>query len=93
VDSGPYFHMTGARELFDILIETGSNLCVKLGTRAKHLVRGSNTVSFRLELGEIPRVPNVLWVLELRRSVLSFLEIERKGYHVSFQDAQVLLVT
>jgi hypothetical protein len=45
-----------------------------------------------LESGEILRVSNVLWVPELRRSVLSVFEIERKGYHVLFRDGQVLLV-
>jgi hypothetical protein len=45
-----------------------------------------------LESGEILRVLNVLWVPELRRSVLSVSEIERKGYHVLFRDGQVLLV-
>jgi hypothetical protein len=92
VDSGASCHMTGARELFDTLTETGSDLCVELGTRAKHSVRGSNTISFRLESGEILRVSNVLWVPELRRSVLSVSEIERKGYHVLFRYGQVLLV-
>jgi hypothetical protein len=92
VDSGASFHMTGARELFDTLTETGSDLCVELGMGAKHSVRGSGTVSFRLESGEILRVSNVLWVPELRRSVLSVSEIERKGYHVLFRDGQVLLV-
>jgi hypothetical protein len=92
VDSGAYFHMTGARELFDTLTETGSDLCVELGMGAKHSVRGSSIVSFRLESGEILRVSNVLWVPELRRSVLSVSKIERKGYHVLFRDGQVLLV-
>jgi hypothetical protein len=65
---------------------------VELGTGAKHLVRGSDTISFRLESGEILRVSNVLWVLELKRSVLSVSEIEKKGHRVSFRDRQVLLV-
>jgi hypothetical protein len=92
VDSGASCHMTGARELFDTLTETGPDLCVELGTRAKHSVRGSGTVSFRLDSGETLRVSNVLWVPELRRSVLSVSEIERKGYHVMFRYGQVLLV-
>jgi hypothetical protein len=80
------------RELFDTFTETGSDLCVELGMGAKHAVRGSGTISFRLESGEVLRVSNVLWVPELRRSVLSVSEIERKGYHVLFQDGQVLFV-
>lgn len=63
--------MIGARELFDTITETGSDLCVELDTRAKHSVRGSSIISFRLESGEIPKVSNVLLVPELRKSVLS----------------------
>jgi hypothetical protein len=43
VDNRASFHMTGARELFDTLTETGSKLCVELGMGAKHSVRGSGT--------------------------------------------------
>jgi hypothetical protein len=32
------------------------------------------------------RMTNVLWVLELRRSVLSVSKIEKKGYHILFRD-------
>jgi hypothetical protein len=49
VNSGASFHMTCSRKNFDTLIETGSDLCVKIGTRSKHLVQGSGTVLFRLE--------------------------------------------
>jgi hypothetical protein len=49
----------------------GLDLCVELGTRVKHAILGSGTISFRLELGEVLRVSNVLWVLELKRNVLS----------------------
>jgi hypothetical protein len=37
-------------------------------------------------------VSNVLWVLELNMSVLSVPKIEKKGYHILFQDGQVLFV-
>jgi hypothetical protein len=39
------------------------------------------------------RVTNVLWVPELRRSVLLVLEIEKKGYHILFGDGQMLFVS
>jgi hypothetical protein len=38
------------------------------------------------------RVSNVLWVPELKRSVLSISEIEKKVYHILFRDGQVLFV-
>jgi hypothetical protein len=81
--------MTGAHELFDSFTKAGSDLCVELGMGTKHAIRGSGTVSFRLELGEVLTVSNVLWVPELK-SVLSVSKIEKKGYHLLFRDGQVL---
>jgi hypothetical protein len=37
-------------------------------------------------------VSNVLWVPELRRSVLSISAIEKKGYANLFRDRKVLLI-
>jgi hypothetical protein len=78
----PYDRCT---ELFDSFTETGSDLCVELGMGTKHAVRGSGTMSFWMESGDVLRVSNVLWVPELRRSVLSVSTIEEKGYAVLFQ--------
>ena len=47
---------------------------------------------FQIELGDVLRVTNVLWVPELRRSVFSILEIEKKGYEVLFWDGQALFM-
>jgi hypothetical protein len=58
----------------------------------KHAIRGYGTISFRLESGEVLRVSNVLWVPELRRSVLLVLKIEKKGYHILFRAGQVFFV-
>jgi hypothetical protein len=85
VDSGASCHMTGARELFDNFTETGSDLCVELGMGTKHAVRGSGTVSFWMESGEVLRVSNVLWVPELRRSVLSVSRLRRRATIYCFE--------
>ena len=39
------------------------------------------------------RVMDVLWVPELRMSVLSVSTLEKKGFDVVFQDRQVLIKT
>jgi hypothetical protein len=62
VDNRAYFHMAGARELFDTFTETSSDLCVDLGMGSKHAVRGSGTMSFQLDSVEVLRVSSVLWV-------------------------------
>jgi hypothetical protein len=91
VDSGATCHMTGARDLFKSFTESDSHMYVKLGMGTKHAVQGSRTVSFRMESGDVLRVTNVLWVPELRRSVLSVSAIGKKGFDVVFQDGQALI--
>jgi hypothetical protein len=78
--------MTGARELFESFTESDSDMYVELGMGTKHAVKGSGTVPFQMESGGVLRVTNVLWVPELRRSVLSVSTIEKKGF-----DCMVLL--
>jgi hypothetical protein len=84
--------MIGAWDLFESFTESDSDLYVELGMGTKHAVQGSGTLSFRMELGDVLRVTNVLWVPELRRSVFSISEIEKKGYEVLFWDGQALFM-
>jgi hypothetical protein len=91
LDSGATCHMTGARELFESFTESDSDVHVELGMGTKHAVKGSGTVPFQMESGGVLRVMNVLWVPELRRSVLSVSTIEKKGFDVLFQDGQALI--
>ena len=57
--------------MFKSFTESDSNIHVELGMGTKHAVKGSGTVPFWMESGGVLRVKNVLWVSELRRSVLS----------------------
>jgi hypothetical protein len=77
--------MTGAWELFENFTESDSDVHVELGMGTKHAVKGFGTVPFRMELGVL-RVMNMLWVPELRGSVLSVSMIEKKGFDVAFLD-------
>jgi hypothetical protein len=91
IDSGATCHMTGARELFESFTESDSDVHVELGMGTKHAVKGSGIVPFQMESGGMLRVMDVLWVPELRRSVLSVSTIEKKGFDVLFQDGQALI--
>jgi hypothetical protein len=82
--------MTGAQELFESFIESDSNVHVELGMDTKHAVKGSETVSFRMESAGVLGVMGMLWVLELK-SVLSISTIEKKGFDVLFRDGQALI--
>jgi hypothetical protein len=84
--------MTGAREVFESFTKSDSDLYVELGMGTKHVVQGCGTVSFQMESSGILQVTNVLWVPELRRSVLSILAIDKNGYEVLFQDGHALIM-
>jgi hypothetical protein len=70
LDNGATCHMTGARELFENFTESDSNMYVELGVGTKYVVKGSGIVPFQMESRDVLRVINVLWVPELKRSVL-----------------------
>jgi hypothetical protein len=66
-------------------------ICIRNQAQNLTVVRGSGTVPFRMELGGVLRVMDVLWLPKLRRSVLSVSTIEKKGFDVAFQDVQGLI--
>jgi len=72
--------MTGAEELFEKFTEYDSDMHVELGMGNKHAIKGSITIPFWMELGGVLRVMDMLWVPEVRTSVLSVSVIEKKGY-------------
>jgi len=84
IDSEATCHMTGARESFESFTELESEVHVELGMGTKHALKGSRTMSFRMESRRMLKVMDVLWVPKLRRSVLSVLAIEKKGYDLLF---------
>ena len=83
--------MIGARELFESFTKSDSNMHVELGVGTKYAVKGSRIVSFQMESGGVLMVKNVLWVPELRRSVLLVSAIENKGFDIVFQGGHVLI--
>jgi hypothetical protein len=83
--------MTIAWGLFIIFSDPDSYVHLELGVGTNNVVKGTGTMPFQMESGGVLRVINVLWVPELRRSVLSVSTIEKKGFDIMFQDGQVLI--
>jgi hypothetical protein len=67
-------------------------MCVELGMETTHALQGSGTLQFHMYSKDVLRVTNVLWVPELRRSILSVSTIEEKGYYILFRDVHVLFM-
>lgn len=82
--------MTEVREHFISLIE-GVDLEVVLVDYTRVRATRVGTVSFQRESLPPMNVREVLYVLGLRRNMISISCIEERGYVVVFQDGQVLM--
>jgi hypothetical protein len=91
VDNGASRHMTSARELFSSLTEQDSRVQVELGDDAKYPVAGVGTIPFQLQSGNSLDFDDVLFVLGLRKNLLSVSVMEDKGFAVEFKNQQVLI--
>ena len=83
--------MTGYRSTLTDLSEKESSLNVELGDDAKYLVKGVESTSFQLDLGAILHMNDILFVLGLKKNLLSISALEDKGFRVAFVDGQVIV--
>jgi hypothetical protein len=90
LDSGASHHMTKDRELFNILLEDGSDLDIELGNETKYPVWGQRIVQFQLELEGFFDAHEVLYVPGLK-NLLSISAMEDKGYEVNFRRGQIFI--
>jgi hypothetical protein len=93
VDNGSSRHMTGMRSMFLNVSETDSDCHVDCGTSTIHVVKGVGCVRFQLESGGSLEVAEVLFVLELKVSLLSVLALVDEGYGVVFRRGHVLHIS
>jgi hypothetical protein len=90
IDSGASFHMTVVREHLTDLTQCG-DVEVVLGDDRKVKVASCGTVSFRRESLPPMTLTEVLYVLGLKKNLVSIYTIEEKGYEILFCDGHVLL--
>jgi hypothetical protein len=55
---------------------------MKFGMGTNYVVKGFGAMSFQMESGCTLRVQDVLWVLELKVSVISVSMIDKKGFDI-----------
>jgi hypothetical protein len=90
IDSGASRHMTYVCENFLDLIEI-EDLEVVLGDDSVVKAVGSGTISFQRESQPPLLVRDVLYVLGLKKNLISISTIEDRGYELVFHDGQVLM--
>ena len=91
MDSGSSHHMMGMRLMFLSISKTNSNYYVDSGANTMHAVKGVGCVRFLLELGGFMEVSEVLFVREMKISLLLASNLEDDGYGVVFLCLRVLI--
>ena len=85
MDSGASRHMTGVREYFSELSESGTDIEVVLGD--DRVVRGVSVGTMTLQRESEPplNVSDVLYVPGMRKNLISVSTLEDRGYEILFR--------
>jgi hypothetical protein len=83
--------MTGYRSALTNLIEKKSPVLVELGDDATYAIQGVGSTSFQLDSGILLHIDGILFVLGLKKKLLSISALEDKGFKVTFKDGKALL--
>ena len=91
IDSGATKHMTDTLSKFMSVTEIGPGHFVQQGDTVR-AVKGIGSVRFRLFFGETLDLHGVLFVPELRTSLISVSALESEGFGVLFKREHVFLI-
>ena len=83
--------MTRFKESFVRLSEHESPHKVKLGYDYQYPIKDSGESSYKLDSGKSLAMKEVLFVLELKKNLLSISTLDAKGMRVAFIDGQVIM--
>jgi len=89
IDSGASRHFTRYKEALSNLVEKKTNLEIILGDNATYPVKGIGTVTPHLNQGQTLYLQEVLFVLDLKKNLVSIFAMEDKGFKVTFVDGKV----
>ena len=90
IDSGSSRHMTGYKENLFEIVDKESHLRVVLGDDANYIVKGFGSTSLQLESNDLLTLNHVLYVLDMKRNLVSIYALEDKGYRVTFANGNLL---
>jgi hypothetical protein len=91
LDNGASHHITEARKLLSSLTIKYSGSHVELGDDVEYTVEGEGTILFQLESRGSLEAQDVIYVLDLKKNLLSISSLEDGGYEVLFKKGQALI--
>lgn len=90
INNGASRHITGYRGHLSDLVEREPNLQVIIGDDARYYVKRFGATSLNLDSGISLHLSDILFVLVVRRNLISISSLEDKGYQVAFSKGRVL---
>ena len=91
IDSGASRHMTGARDMFTEISETGLELEIVLGDDTVVRAVGRGTICFDRESMQPMILRDVLYVPGLKKNLVSVSAIEDRGFGIYVLDGKVYI--
>lgn len=91
IDSGSSRHMTKECGQLQIISKETTSHSVELGDKKSYLVKGIGSTSLELEGGGNVHLNNILFILGLKKNLLSISCLEEKGDITSFINGKVLV--
>jgi hypothetical protein len=89
IDSGASKHMTGYKYSLSKLVQKDSPQKVKLSDDYKYPIKGVREASYRLDSRKPMKMKYVLYVLGLKKTLLSISTLDEKGFKFYFIDGEV----
>ena len=89
INSGASRHITGFKDKFETF---GNYLTegVTIGNNSTYPVKGIGTCSIQLRTGVTLKLKDVLFVLGIKRNLVSIYELVDEGFQVTFNEDKVL---
>ena len=91
IDSGASRHFTRYNKALSNLIERDTNLEIIVGDNATYRMKGVGNVTLQLNKGNTSHLQELLYVLDLKKNLVSISAMEDKGFKVEFIDGKVRL--
>ena len=85
--------MTCYNESLSCLVKKESPHKLMLGDDSQYPIRGIGEASYKLDYGKPMNMKDVMYVLGLKKNLLSISSLDKKGFRFDFVDGKVLMWT
>jgi len=91
LDLGASFHIAGRREFFSDLEEKYVHIHIKLGDNERYNATEIGTITFQRESRSPLKLKDVMFILALKKNLISVVVLEDRGYDVIFRKSEAFI--